>query len=92
MSTFTPPSFTPCVLTGAGGNTKKLHIPNLQKIDGVQVVSVANRSLESSQKAADAFGITKVCDSHALQYRLLACLCKTAAAVLTVVGSMPFTP
>lgn len=49
-----------CAIAGAGGNTKKLHIPNLQKINGVQVVSVANRSLESSKKAAAEFGIGKV--------------------------------
>ncbi len=50
-------------MLGAGGNTKKFHIPNLQKIDGVQVVSVANRSLESSRKAAEAFNIAKVTNS-----------------------------
>ncbi|KAA6429319.1 MAG: oxidoreductase [Trebouxia sp. A1-2] len=50
-------------IIGAGGNTKKLHIPNLQKINGVQVVSVANRSLESSKKAAAEFGISKAAAS-----------------------------
>lgn len=49
-----------CAVSGAGANTKKLHIPNLQKIDGVQVVAVANRSLESAQKAAKEFHIAKV--------------------------------
>ncbi|DBA94701.1 TPA: hypothetical protein ACH3X1_002262 [Trebouxia sp. C0004] len=50
-------------IIGAGGNTKKLHIPNLQKINGVQVVSVANRSLISSQKVAAEFGIGKAAAS-----------------------------
>ena len=31
---------------GAGRNTRALHIPNLQKISGVEVVSVVNRSRE----------------------------------------------
>ena len=31
---------------GAGGNTKLKHIPGFQKIEGVELVSVANRSIE----------------------------------------------
>ena len=31
-------------VVGAGGNTKARHIPGLQAIDGVEVVSVCNRS------------------------------------------------
>ena len=42
---------------GAGGNTKKFHIPGLQKQRGVEVVAVANRTLASAAKAADEFGI-----------------------------------
>ena len=45
---------------GAGGNTKKLHIPLLQKIDGVEVVAVANRSLDSASRVTQEFGIRKV--------------------------------
>ena len=30
-------------IIGAGGNTTLKHIPLLQKIDGVEIVSVANR-------------------------------------------------
>ena len=52
-------------VVGAGRNTKGLHIPGLQAIDGVKVVSVANRSRESSQRVADEFHIPKVYDSWA---------------------------
>ncbi len=45
---------------GAGENTRKRHLPNLKAISGVQIVEVANRSLESSQKAAEAFDIPHV--------------------------------
>ena len=45
---------------GAGDNTRKLHIPGFQAIDDVELVSVANRSKESSQRVADEFGIAKV--------------------------------
>lgn len=45
---------------GAGTNTKLKHIPGLQAIDGVSVDVVCNRSEESSQKAADAFGIPRI--------------------------------
>jgi predicted dehydrogenase len=52
-------------VVGAGLNTKSRHIPGLQAIDGVEVVSVANRSRESSQRVADEFHIPKVYDSWA---------------------------
>ena len=45
---------------GAGGNTKLKHIPGFQKIEGVELVSVANRSLESGQKISAEFGIPNV--------------------------------
>ena len=35
---------------GAGGNTKLKHIPGFQEIEGVELVSVANRSIESGEK------------------------------------------
>ena len=49
-------------LIGAGGNTKALHIPGFAKQDGVQIVAVANRTRESSQRVADEFAIPKVHD------------------------------
>ena len=47
-------------LIGAGKNTRDRHIPGFQAIEGVEVVSVCNRSRESSQRVADQFGIPKV--------------------------------
>ncbi|RKZ37956.1 MAG: hypothetical protein DRQ37_00615 [Gammaproteobacteria bacterium] len=50
-------------IIGAGTNTKATHIPKLQAIDAVELVSVCNRSRESGQRVADEFGIPVVCDS-----------------------------
>ena len=46
-------------IIGAGANTRLKHIPNLQKIDDLQLVSVANRSNESGRKVCRDFGIPK---------------------------------
>jgi predicted dehydrogenase len=47
-------------VVGAGGNTRSLHIPNLQAIDGVALVGVGNRSRDSSRRVAEEFGIPRV--------------------------------
>ncbi len=47
-------------VVGAGANTRSRHIPGLQAINGVEIVSVCNRSPESSQRVADEFGIPTV--------------------------------
>lgn len=47
---------------GAGANTRLHHIPKLQKIDGVEVVAVVNRSRASSERVAKEFGIGRVYD------------------------------
>ena len=47
-------------IIGAGANTRWRHIPGLQAIEGVTVVSVCNRSRASSERVAEAFGIPKV--------------------------------
>ncbi len=44
-------------IVGAGANTRDRHIPGLQAIAGVEIVSVCNRSAESSGRAAEQFGI-----------------------------------
>jgi len=44
-------------IVGAGANTRAKHIPNLQEMDGVGIVSVCNRTLESTSKVAREFGI-----------------------------------
>ena len=45
---------------GAGANTRSLHIPRLQAIDGVEVESVCNRSQDSGKRVAAEFGIRHV--------------------------------
>ncbi len=47
---------------GAGDNTRKLHIPLLQAIEGVEVVAIANRSVASARAAAAPFGIRTATD------------------------------
>jgi len=46
-------------LVGAGKNTRERHIPGFQAIPGVEIIGVTNRTLESSQRVASAFGIPK---------------------------------
>lgn len=50
-------------IVGAGANTRLRHIPGLKAINGVEVVSVANRSRESGERVAREFGIPKVYDT-----------------------------
>ena len=50
-------------IVGAGGNTRLKHIPGLQAIDDVEVVSICNRSRESSEKVASEYGISTIYDS-----------------------------
>ena len=47
-------------VVGAGANTRTHHIPKLQAIDGVEVISVCNRSRESSERVAQEFGIPTI--------------------------------
>ena len=47
-------------LIGAGGNTRSRHIPGFQDQEGVELVTVANRSVASGRKVADEFGIANV--------------------------------
>ncbi len=49
-------------VVGAGNNTRQLHIPQLQAIDGVEVVAIANRSVASAEQAAAPFGIERATD------------------------------
>ena len=49
-------------LIGAGDNTKLRHIPGFREMEGVEVVSVANRSRASGQRVADEYGIPVVYD------------------------------
>ena len=47
-------------LIGAGGNVRNRHIPGFQKVDGVEIAAVANRSMESGRTVADQFNIPEV--------------------------------
>lgn len=47
-------------IIGAGGNTRRKHIPKLQAIPGVSIETVCNRSPESSQAVADEFDIPRI--------------------------------
>jgi predicted dehydrogenase len=44
-------------IIGAGANTRRMHIPGFQKIPGVELTLVCNRSEGSSRKAAKDFAI-----------------------------------
>jgi predicted dehydrogenase len=44
-------------IIGAGGIVSSVHVPGLKRQAGVELVAVANRSLESSQRAAAELGI-----------------------------------
>ena len=46
-------------LIGAGANIRGVQIPGFQRIEGCEIVAVANRSLESSQRVANEFNIPK---------------------------------
>ena len=70
-------------IVGAGNNTRVRHIPGLQAIAGVEVVSVCNRSRESSQRAAETFHIPKVYDD----WRQLVAADDTNAIVI---GTWPY--
>lgn len=50
-------------IVGAGDNTRKLHIPGLQAIEGVEIVSVANRTRASGERVAQQFNIPTVYDN-----------------------------
>ena len=49
-------------LIGAGGNTRARHIPGFRGIEGIELVSVANRSPASARRVAEEFDIHWVAD------------------------------
>ena len=49
-------------IIGAGGNTISAHLPKLIEQSGVEVLSVANRSIASAEKVAKKFNIPKIYD------------------------------
>jgi predicted dehydrogenase len=47
-------------IVGAGANTRPRHVPGLRALAGIEIVSVCNRSRESSERVAREFGIPRV--------------------------------
>ena len=70
-------------IVGAGANTRAKHVPGLKSIDGVEIVSVANRRRESSERVARQFGIPIVYDSWEELVR-----CPDSDAI--VIGTWPY--
>ncbi len=56
-------------IIGAGGIVSSVHVPGLKRQPGVELVAVANRSIESSRRAAAELGIAR---AHASWEELLA--------------------
>ena len=50
-------------LIGAGRNTRDRHIPGFDKVSGLEVAAVANRTRESGRTVADQFNIPTVYDN-----------------------------
>lgn len=50
-------------VVGAGGNTRLRHIPGFQAQENVEIVSICNRTRESSQRVASEFGISRIYDT-----------------------------
>ena len=46
-------------LIGAGANVQDVQIPGFRRLPGVEVLAVANRSLSSSRRVAEQFGIPR---------------------------------
>lgn len=70
-------------IVGAGANTVARHIPNLRKQEGVEIVSVCNRSRASSERVARQFGIPNV-------YNHWEALVKAADTNAIVIGTWPY--
>ena len=50
-------------IVGLGGICRTRHVPGFQRIEGVRLCAVANRSRASSEVAAREAGIPEICDS-----------------------------
>ncbi len=50
-------------LIGAGGNMRERHMPGFRAIPGVEVVTVANRTPESSQAFAEEWNIPRIAEN-----------------------------
>ena len=50
-------------IVGLGKNTRDRHVPGFRAIKAVEIISVCNRSRESSERAAEQFAIPKTFDA-----------------------------
>ncbi|MFG0334472.1 MAG: Gfo/Idh/MocA family protein [Maioricimonas sp. JB049] len=58
-----PPQPIRVGIVGAGANTRLRHIPGFRGIDGVEIVAVANRTPESTERVAREFDIPRTFDT-----------------------------
>jgi len=70
-------------IVGAGRNTVARHIPGLRACEDVELISVCNRTRESTQHVADEFGIPNV-------YNHWQALVKASDTNAIVVGTWPY--
>jgi predicted dehydrogenase len=71
-------------IIGAGGIVNTVHAPGLRKMPGVEIVAVANRSLESSQRAAKELNIPR---AYADWQQLM----KADGIDAVLIGTWPYT-
>ncbi len=70
-------------IVGAGRNTRAKHIPGLRAFEHVEIVSVCNRSMASSKRVAEQFGIPKT-------YRHWRELVEATDTDAIVIGTWPY--
>ncbi len=70
-------------IVGAGGNTRSRHIPGLKAQKGVEIVSVCNRSPESTERVAREFSIPRT-------YRSWQDLVESSEIDAVVIGTWPY--
>jgi predicted dehydrogenase len=70
-------------IIGAGANTRTRHIPGLRAQPGVEIVSVCNRSQESTERVARDFGISRT-------HRFWLDLVESAEIDALVIGTWPY--
>lgn len=56
---FSAPEWVRVGIIGAGANVRGVQIPGFQRISGCEIVAVANRSLQSSQRVTKEFNIPR---------------------------------
>jgi predicted dehydrogenase len=70
-------------LIGAGANTRTMHVPGFRKCPDVDVVAVANRTRESSERVAKELDIATVFDSPEA-------LCASPEVDAVCIGTWPY--